>query len=120
MIDIRVDIDTGTVIGYLQKAMSEAAHEQAKIIYALSQEQVPVDTGRLSKSGRIEWYEGGQTKSSGGAPLRRRLPGEAAVVYGGRGVEYAAAVHDGVRGTGKTGESVPCYQLPSGQIGIPA
>ena len=49
----------------------------------------------------------GQRTSEASAPVRIRPPGEAAVVYGGRDVPYAAAVHDGVRGTGVKGQSVP-------------
>ena len=117
MIDIRVDIDTGTVLGYMQRAFSEAALEMARIIYADSQKLVPVDTGRLKASGRVEFYRDGRTHTSdgSGSAVRPRLPGEAAVVYGGRGVPYAAAVHDGVRGTGVKGESVPVESYKRGQ-----
>ena len=106
MLTIRVDIDTGAVEHAVRGGLDDAAAAMARVIYSLSQAQVPVDTGRLSRSGRVEWNEGGTTRSTQGAPLQRRPEGEAAVVYGGKGVAYAAAVHDGVRGTGRKGQSV--------------
>ena len=90
MLDVTVELtDTGEVSADIEAAALEAALAMAKIIYAGSQAEVPVDTERLKKSGRVEKRED-----------------EVAVVYGGPGVRYAAAVHEGVRGTGQKGVSV--------------
>ena len=82
-------LDTGDVIAHMKGASLEAAMAMARIVYAGSQAEVPVDKGRLKASGRIE----------------RRVDA-VAVMYGGQGVRYAAAVHEGVRGTGVKGVSV--------------
>ena len=81
--------DIGEVGVDLRAASLEAAQAMAKVIYAGSQAEVPVDTGRLKESIKLE--------------VRKD---SVAVIYGGPGVRYAAAVHEGVRGTGVKGASV--------------
>ena len=90
--------DTGEVSADLTKATIEAAAEMARIIYAGSQAEVPVKDGRLKASGRVEIRKDG-----------------AAVIYGGPGVRYAAAVHEGVRGTGVKGVSVKVGHYKQGK-----
>ena len=90
MLDVTVELtDTGQVGADLKAATLEAATAMAKLIYAGSQAEVPVDTGRLKESIKLEVRES-----------------SVAVIYGGHGVRYAAAVHEGVRGTGVKGQSV--------------
>ena len=115
MLTIRVDIDTGAVEHAVRGGLDKSAEAMARVIYTLSQAEVPVRFGNLSKSGRVEWNVNGTTRSEKGAPIRRRPRGDAAVVYGDDSVPYAAAVHDGVRGTGVKGQSVKVASYHQGK-----
>ena len=67
----------------LEQLAEDAAMAMAQGTYRESQEQVPVDTGRLKRSGRVE----------------RQQDGSVAIIYGGPGARHAAPVHNqpGVR-----------------------
>lgn len=67
-----------------RKAALEATQQVAQAVYDLSQYYVPVDTGALKASGRIEW-------------TANRFGGEGRVTYGGYiDVYYALYVHEDV------------------------
>ena len=59
---------------------TDIAEAMASSVFRGSQEEVPIDTGDLKKSGRVE----------------RRDGGEAAVTYGSAKVQHALVVHEKV------------------------
>ena len=74
-----VTVDTSAldrIIARLEEA--DAPMAMARAVYDESRTQVPVDTGALKRSGRIE----------------ERADGAVAVVYGGPNARYAASVHE--------------------------
>ena len=84
-IRIRVDSDFDKVAKAVRDAMPDAAKAMADVIYEGSQTQVPVDTGDLKRSGKVEV---------------RKAKNEAVVSYGDESkVRYAGIVHEqtGVR-----------------------
>ncbi|MDE2974564.1 MAG: HK97 gp10 family phage protein [Gemmatimonadota bacterium] len=66
--------------------LDAAANAMAAEIYRKADKEVPVVTGELKKSGRVENSKAGK--------------GEAKVVYGGEDAPYAVAVHDRPKGRG--------------------
>ena len=82
-LEVKVDFDTAAMQKLFADLRDDAAEAMARAAYEESQKQVPRNTGRLARSGRVE----------------RRKDGESAVTYGGPEARYAAVVHDkpGVR-----------------------
>ena len=75
-IEVRFTFNAG-VLADAVGAAEDAAEAMAEDVLKRSQGVVPVQTGKLKQSGRVA----------------KRSDGSAAVVYGGAGVSYAAAVH---------------------------
>jgi len=81
-IEVKVDLSgLEALIAKLPGAIDAAAVAMAEDVKERADKEVPVDTGALKRSGRVE----------------KRGKGEAAVVYGDEAAPYAAAVHDGHR-----------------------
>ena len=90
----KVSDNTDAVAATIKAATPEAALAIGQVIYALSLEQVPVRTGNLRGSGRVEQFGrvvAGQGSSAGSPDT---ADGSAAVVYGDHAVDYARQVHD--------------------------
>ena len=85
----------GEVQAAIKAAAAEGALAIAQVIYKLSLEQVPVRTGNLRGSGRVEQFgkvvEGEEGVSAGSPDT---ADGSAAVVYGDHAVDYAVQVHE--------------------------
>ena len=86
MIDVTVDLpNIDELVKRIQEAEGDAALLMAEAIHEGADERVPVDTGSLKESGRVE-----------------ARPGPAAaVIYGGPKAKHAAAVHELHPGPGK-------------------
>ena len=78
MLEFKNTIDLSDVIAAFAPARITLA--MAKEILKNADANVPEDTGALKRSGRIE----------------ARPDGSTAVIYGGKGAEHAAIVHDGI------------------------
>ena len=83
MIEVRFTDNFDAVIADMEEASKRAALKMAQLGYELSQEDVPVNTGKLKRSGRVEQLKGAKAR----------------VTYGGSDAPYAAFVHEkpGVR-----------------------
>lgn len=68
-------------------AITEAVNRAAQEIFAESQRRVPVDTGNLRASARVQ--------------PAREAPPRATITYGGTAAEYALAVHETHRSQSK-------------------
>ena len=81
MIDVKVDMAGGEELErQLKAAMDEAATDMAREIKSQADQDVPVDTGTLKRSGKVHESKRGKA--------------EASVSYGGQRAPYAPVVHE--------------------------